>query len=98
MRVRVGTFNLNNLFARFNFNAEIDAIPDAQTGGITLTFNQGQFKARTFMGRLVGAKDITDTVEIARRIKDVMDADVLAVQEIEHIEILRQFNQEYLVP
>lgn len=96
MIVRIGTFNLNNLFSRYNFKAEIGAIPDDTSGGITLTFGQDALKVRTFMGRLVKAKSTDDTVEIARRIVDVMNADVLAVQEVEHIEILKQFNREYL--
>ena len=96
MIVRIGTFNLNNLFSRYNFNAEIGQIPDDDPGGITLTFDQDALKVRTFMGRLVKAKSPDDTAEIARRITEVMNADVLAVQEVEHIEILKQFNRDYL--
>ncbi|MDM5270800.1 endonuclease/exonuclease/phosphatase family protein [Sulfurovum sp. zt1-1] len=96
MIIRVGTFNLNNLFSRFNFQANIDEIPNGEAGGIELTFEQNEFSVRTFMGRLVHSKSVVDTVKIARRITDVMNADVLAVQEVEHIEILKQFNKEYL--
>ena len=94
--VRVGTFNLNNLFSRFNFQGEVGAMPNEGTGGITLTFEQNQFTARTFMGRLVRPKDSNETREIARRITQVINADVLAVQEVEHIEILKQFNRNHL--
>jgi endonuclease/exonuclease/phosphatase family metal-dependent hydrolase len=96
MKVKVGTFNLNNLFSRFNFQAEVGDAPAHDMGGITLTFDQNSIAVRTFMGRLVKAKDEADTLDIARRIKDVMDVDVLAVQEAEHIEILKQFNSDYL--
>jgi endonuclease/exonuclease/phosphatase family metal-dependent hydrolase len=96
MRVRIGTFNLNNLFSRFNFQGSVDATPPADAGGLTLTFDGDQFKVRTFVGRLVRAKDADDTIEVARRIKEVMDADVLAVQEVEHINILKQFNRDHL--
>jgi len=54
--VRVGTFNLNNLFSRYNFQAEIGTIPGEDPGGITLTFGSFERKVRTFMGRLVNAK------------------------------------------
>jgi endonuclease/exonuclease/phosphatase family metal-dependent hydrolase len=96
MKVRVATFNLNNLFSRFNFQGEVSALPSEGGGGITLTFDEDQFRVRTFTGRLVRAKDSAETREIARRIKEVMNADVLAVQEVEHVEILKQFNREHL--
>ena len=96
MTTRVGTFNLNNLFSRFNFRAEVDADPGEDPGGIMLTFDPDQFSVRTFMGRLVQEKVADDTLEIARRIRDVIEADVLAVQEVEHIEILKTFNRDNL--
>ena len=95
MPISVGTFNLNNLFSRYNFQAEIVALPPHEAGGIELTFSQGDVQARTFMGRLVKAKEPAETAEIARRIRD-MNIDVLAVQEVEHIEILRAFNRDQL--
>ncbi len=95
MLVTVATFNLNNLFSRFNFQAEINNIPQINDGGLTLSFDSDGFKARTFVGRLVKAKDEDDTFKIAARIK-AMDVDVLAVQEVEHIEILKQFNRDFL--
>ncbi|MEJ8645446.1 hypothetical protein WKI68_37945 [Streptomyces sp. MS1.HAVA.3] len=39
MDVTVGTFNLNNLFSRFNFRAEVEAIlPNEQDGELTSTY------------------------------------------------------------
>lgn len=96
MIVKVGTFNLNNLFSRFNFQANINQVPESDSGGITIAFDEGQFAVRAFMGRLIKEKDADDTAEIARRIVHVMGVDVLAVQEVEHIEILKRFNQEHL--
>jgi len=96
MLVKVGTFNLNNLFSRFNFHAEIGQMPDEDQGGLTLTFGEDEYDVRTFMGRLVRSKNLDDTIEVARRITDVMNVDVLAVQEVEHIEILKRFNREHL--
>jgi endonuclease/exonuclease/phosphatase family metal-dependent hydrolase len=95
MSLSVGTFNLNNLFSRYNFQAEIAALPPHEAGGIELTFSQGDVQARTFMGRLVKAKAPGETADIARRIRE-MNVDVLAVQEAEHVEILRGFNRDHL--
>ncbi len=95
MTVSVGTFNLNNLFSRVNFEAELDGIPPSQAGGIELVLQPDAVRARTFQGRLVKKKDPADTSAIADRIRTI-DVDVLAVQEVEHIEILREFNRENL--
>lgn len=53
------------------------------------------YRVRTFRGRLVKAKDEVDTDRIADRMPS-MDVDMLAVQEVENIGILRQFNREHL--
>ena len=95
MRVTIGTFNLNNLFSRFNFQAAVEDTPEPVSGGVKLTFDHGDVKVRTFMGRLVKAKDPDDTAEIARRIRE-MDVDVLAVQEVEHLGILKRFDADWL--
>ncbi len=96
MTVTVGTFNLNNLFSRFNFKANIESAPNAEDGGITLTFAQEAIKVRTFVGRLVKEKNPVDTDTVARRIREVVNADVLAVQEVEHVELLKEFNRQEL--
>ena len=95
MTLSIGTFNLNNLFSRYNFNAEISSLPPHEAGGLELTFLPDTISVRTFMGRLVKAKGADATAEISQRIRDI-DVDVLAVQEVEHIEILRQFNRDNL--
>ena len=92
MTISIGTFNLNNLFSRYNFRAEVAAVPPQDAGGISLTFTPGAIDVKTFMGRLVKAKDPGGTTEIARRILE-MDCDILAVQEVEHVEILKKFNR-----
>jgi hypothetical protein len=50
---------------------------------------------RTHRGDLVKAKDPQETADIARRIL-TMNVDVLAVQEVENIHILRELNAEHL--
>jgi endonuclease/exonuclease/phosphatase family metal-dependent hydrolase len=99
MKLTVGTFNLNNLFSRYNFQAEIDALRDGQSlvAGETLyQFGPSDaFKVRSYKGRLVKAKDAAGTAQVAERIRRI-DVDVLAVQEAEDIDTLRQFNREHL--
>jgi endonuclease/exonuclease/phosphatase family metal-dependent hydrolase len=90
--VKVGIFNLNNLFSRYNFQGEVQAI----AAGDKIVEAQYEFtdptsyRLRTFMGRLVKGKDPQDTVRIASRIA-AMDLDVLAVQEVEDIGTLKRF-------
>ncbi len=100
MRLSVGTFNLNNLFSRFNFSATVGHREDSNSGdrdlSVTYTFGDSDnFTLRKYKGRLVKGKNAQQTGKLAERILR-MDLDVLAVQEVEHISILRQFNRNYL--
>lgn len=97
MHVRVGTFNLNNLFSRFNFSAEVD-----DDGGVevesrtTFSFDDpSEFKLRTYQGRLVKGKPKAARQRIATRIAE-MDLDVLAVQEVEDVDTLTHFARTEL--
>lgn len=93
MDLSIGTFNLNNLFTRWNFQAEV---PRGTTLTETIEFDaNSQRRLRRFKGRVVTAKDEGDTETIAGRVMS-MDADVLAVQEVENVEALRTFNSERL--
>ncbi|MGD0272280.1 MAG: endonuclease/exonuclease/phosphatase family protein [Gaiellaceae bacterium] len=99
MQISVGTFNLNNLFSRFDFEADLSAA-DAATGQIeertTFSFSDPSgFKLRTYQGKLVKGKPAAERKLIAERIKR-MDLDVLAVQEVEDIDTLRQFASDDL--
>lgn len=100
MQVTIGTFNLNNLFSRYNFQASIASLraaePDTSDVAVSYSFNEaGDYVLRTFQGRLVKGKDSRATRAIADRIL-AMDVDVLAVQEVEDIAVLREFNDACL--
>lgn len=95
MTVTVGTFNLNNLFSRFNFAATVDSVPEVLDGGLLIGFQSGEYRVRTFKGRLVEQKDPRDTRRLAKRILRTR-IDVLAVQEVEHIGMLHSFNRKLL--
>jgi virginiamycin B lyase len=97
MPVSVGTFNLNNLFSRFNFEADVSTAKKSTVETkTTFTFSDPTgFKLRTYKGRLVKEKPEAERKLIASRIKE-MDLDVLAVQEVEDINTLRRFVREDL--
>ncbi len=99
MKIKVGTFNLNNLFSRYNFRGEIDALNDNDFEvEATITFDltdPERFRIRKFRGSLVKAKPAAKRSEIAERIL-AMDVDVLAVQEVEDIDTLNQFDRDDL--
>ncbi|HEX6263472.1 MAG TPA: endonuclease/exonuclease/phosphatase family protein [Actinomycetota bacterium] len=97
MEITVGTFNLNNLFSRFNFRARVDAIPEEERD-VTVSFEfteRGEYWFRTFRGRLIDPMPEEQRRRLAARIK-AMDLDVLAVQEVEDVEALRDFNRFHL--
>lgn len=95
MNISVGTFNLNNLFSRFNFEAEITSLKDLEEGitfdGHETSTPETTIKIRTYKGKLVTKKDPENTAIIAERIKR-MNCDVLAVQEVEDVDTLKEFN------
>jgi endonuclease/exonuclease/phosphatase family metal-dependent hydrolase len=97
--VTVGTFNLNNLFSRFNFQAQVDDIvEDDPDSGLTATYtfnDPERFRLRTYQGRLVHGKNPADQDTIAARIA-AMDLDVLCAQEVEDIDTLRFFVAQHL--
>ena len=93
--IKVGTFNLNNLFSRFNFKATIDEIQSG-TASVEYKFtSEDDIQFKTFKGTLIEAKPANKTNKVAERVV-AMDLDVLAVQEVENIEVLKEFNQTNL--
>jgi exonuclease III len=94
--IKLGTFHLNNLFSRFNFKASLTQLQTG-TASITFSFASPDVKVKKFQGTLIKPQPAAKTNKIAGRITDpLMDLDVLAVQEVENIEILREFNRTNL--
>jgi endonuclease/exonuclease/phosphatase family metal-dependent hydrolase len=131
MEITVGTFNLNNLFGRWNLYAEAPAtrglapgessppppavdpprgwleeppaaaapatrgrVPDVRIvieGEVTAT--EIKWRINPYDGRVVYKKTPEARKTLAGRIK-AMDVDVLAVQEVENVEVLEEFVRE----
>jgi hypothetical protein len=99
MNLSIGTLNLNNLFSRFDFTADLAAADPAATTVETQTafvFSDPRgFKLRKYEGRPVKGKPAAERAKLVERIKRI-DLDVLAVQEIEDIDTLRAFVRDDL--
>ena len=85
LRVRIGTFNVENLFARFRFASRLgpDAIQDA--------IDQG-WQAEQTLYEPFDPSHRNLTAAVIRAI----DADILGLQEVENHDTLRRFNREFL--
>lgn len=92
MRVVLGTFNLNNLFSRWNFKARAE-----KAGGPSgpVLDKRGGFWLRHYRGKLIQPKDARMTRRLAERILEVKP-DVLAVQEVEDKDTLALFDRDHL--
>lgn len=109
MQLTVASFNLNNLFSRFNWSGSIDpALADVtylqrNPDGSTVELDDVAFlvrrssddRRRIFMGRLITEKKLAERQRIAQRLLD-LEADVLLVQEVEDQSALEDFNAKHL--
>lgn len=94
----VGTFNLNNLFDRWNFQGALQALDEGPRDvAATYVFDDPEHRRLQVdsRGALVTAKDPADSARVAERLL-AADVDVWILQEVEHVDALRQFNREHL--
>ena len=98
MALTVGTFNLNNLFDRWNFAGAVEVLAaGTSTVPATYTFDDEHRRRLQLDGRgkLLVSKPVEDTNRIAERLLGA-DVDVWIVQEVENVDVLREFNREHL--
>jgi endonuclease/exonuclease/phosphatase family metal-dependent hydrolase len=81
-KVRVATFNCENLFARYKFDSKADPAKASRDGW---TVDQSKFELLRPVEKKLTSLAILEA-----------DADVIALQEVENHEVLRRFNREHL--
>lgn len=94
MAISLGTFNVNNLFSRYNFDLQAE-VPDLKEGTVTIAkiktiVEKAEQKEIDYRGIGLHRKDAEERKRIAQRIM-AMNLDVLCAQEIEDIDTLRYF-------
>src|SRR5688572_24118555 len=98
MVLTVGTFNLNNLFDRWNFAGAVEALANG-TSSVPATYTFDDEHRRRLQldgrGKLLVSKPAADTDRIAERLL-AADVDVWVVQEVENMDVLREFNRDHL--
>eukprot|EP01080_Neovahlkampfia_damariscottae_P007226 gene7226-11541_t len=81
--IRVGTFNVENLFARYKFNNDINKDDMEPKGFLINNIKVAEFE------------DVEGTKLSALAIRE-MNCDILAVQEVEGLQVLDKFNNKFL--
>ncbi|HVI69711.1 MAG TPA: endonuclease/exonuclease/phosphatase family protein [Magnetospirillaceae bacterium] len=94
MTFTLGTFNVNNLFSRYNFDLQAE-VPELKEGAVAIEkiktiIEQAERKEIDYKGIGLHRKDPAERKTIAERIK-TMNLDVLCAQEIEDIDTLHYF-------
>jgi len=79
---RIATFNCENLFARFKFNKNVDPAKATKEG---FDINMLQFEILSENEKKLTARAI-----------EALDADVIALQEVENLDVLKRFRSERL--
>ncbi len=80
--IKIGTFNCENLFARFKFNKDVDPETAVQDGWDA---NRTHFNILNDVEKHITALAIKET-----------KADVLALQEVENLDTLKRFRNKFL--
>jgi endonuclease/exonuclease/phosphatase family metal-dependent hydrolase len=98
MRLRVATFNLGNLYSRYDFGAAA-GLPSAP-GAVKVVSElfpamPERGRVRSYRGPSVRSKSARERARLASRIHD-LDADLIAVQEVEDIDALNRFATDDL--
>jgi len=93
MPVRIATFNVENLMSRFNFGHELDAIRREGALNLLEIPDKQTFIDLEMARRVVTTDDTRQATALA--IRDSA-ADIVCLQEVESLKVLRDFEKFYL--
>lgn len=93
MKLTVGTFNVENLMARFDYQAPDR--PEHEEPEVLLYDLLGKDDYRLLKAALTLAK-ADDIRQITAQAVNELDADILCLQEVESLDVLDRFNEQYL--
>jgi endonuclease/exonuclease/phosphatase family metal-dependent hydrolase len=82
--VKIGTFNAENLFMRYRFDKTVDIEKFKREGGEINTFKLFLESAKP-----IGTGQIKNTAKVIKE----NDPDIIALQEVESLDTLKQFNR-----
>lgn len=100
--LRVGTFNVENLFARFRFKGKRERYqkPDGTWGYRYRPFTDAESLEAVRDGWIVNQTQFTirneENKQITAEAIKAINSDVLALQEVENLDVLKRFNAQYL--
>jgi endonuclease/exonuclease/phosphatase family metal-dependent hydrolase len=86
-KIKIGTFNAENLFMRYNFNKKADIRSFKEEGG---HINMLKFALKN--SKPIGKGQVKNTAKVV----SANDPDVIGLQEIENMETVKQFDRIYL--
>jgi endonuclease/exonuclease/phosphatase family metal-dependent hydrolase len=84
MDIKIGTFNAENLFMRYKFDKKVDIEKFKREGG-----EINMFRFFLDSAKPIGTGQIKNTAKVIKE----NDPDIIALQEIENLDTLKQFNR-----
>lgn len=93
MKLTVGTFNVENLMSRFDYSAPDRAEHEEPEVLLYDLLGKEEYKLLKAALTLAKADDIR---QITAQAINELDADILCLQEVESLDVLDRFNEQYL--
>lgn len=103
--ITLATFNVENLFTRFKFKGRRVRVPAPPDSGKKFTYKRvpytpEELSAAVANGFVIESKAFSRSLEVSRKLtaKAIIeiDADIIGLQEVENLDVVKMFNSRYL--